>query len=137
MSHVKDVRPSSEPGRYRWLLSGPGGTTFHWEVRVTRLVKDRLIAWETLPGSAVKSDGRVRFRPVGSGTEIDIQLSYSPPAGRLGHALARLVRADPKRQLDRDLLRLETLLERERSSATEAGAAQRPPPAAEQPPLLH
>jgi uncharacterized membrane protein len=46
-----------------------------------------------------------------SGTRVDLNFSYVPPAGALGHAVASLFGADPKRALDEDLNRLKTLLE--------------------------
>jgi uncharacterized membrane protein len=36
---------------------------------------------------------------------------YNPVGGAVGHAIARLFRADPKHQMDDDLLRMKTLLE--------------------------
>ena len=38
-------------------------------------------------------------------------MSYAPPAGVLGHAVARLFGADPKSELDEDLMRLKNTLE--------------------------
>jgi uncharacterized membrane protein len=38
-------------------------------------------------------------------------MSYSPPAGVLGHVVAKLFGADPKTELDEDLLRMKTFLE--------------------------
>jgi len=38
--------------------------------------------------------------------------------GALGHAVAALLGADPKKQLDEDLLRLKSLLEREKASSS-------------------
>jgi hypothetical protein len=38
-------------------------------------------------------------------------MSYVPPAGVLGHAVAALFGADPKQDMDDDLLRLKTFIE--------------------------
>jgi uncharacterized membrane protein len=60
----------------------------------------------------VQTAGRVRFRPAPGGTaEIDVHLSYNPPAGALGHAVAALFASDPKRAMDEDMVRLKSLLE--------------------------
>jgi uncharacterized membrane protein len=39
-------------------------------------------------------------------------MSYSPPAGVLGHMVASLFNGDPKKQMDEDLLRMKTFIER-------------------------
>jgi uncharacterized membrane protein len=38
-------------------------------------------------------------------------MSYNPPARVLGHVVARLFGADPKTELDEDLMRMKTFLE--------------------------
>ena len=44
-------------------------------------------------------------------------MSYSPPAGVFGHALAWLFGSDPKTEMDEDLVRLKSLLEIGRTRA--------------------
>jgi uncharacterized membrane protein len=38
-------------------------------------------------------------------------MTYSPPAGAIGHAAAKILRADPKKEMDDDLARAKTFLE--------------------------
>jgi uncharacterized membrane protein len=52
---------------------------------------------------------------------MTIHLRYEPPLGDLGHAMAKLFGADPKHDLDDDLNRLKSLLER--GKATGRGGA--------------
>ena len=40
-----------------------------------------------------------------------MRLSYNPPAGAVGHAIAKAFGADPKSEMDQDLLRMKSLLE--------------------------
>jgi hypothetical protein len=44
-------------------------------------------------------------------------MSYNPPAGAIGHAIATLFGADPKRAMDEDMLRLKSLLEEGKTRA--------------------
>ena len=44
-------------------------------------------------------------------TRVDVQLSYNPPGGALGHLVAKLFGSDPKSEMDQDLARLKTLIE--------------------------
>jgi uncharacterized membrane protein len=59
----------------------------------------------------VQHAGLVRFDPEKRGTRVHIRMSYNPPAGATGHAVAVALGADPRRQMDGDLLRMKTLIE--------------------------
>jgi uncharacterized membrane protein len=91
----------------------------------TRLEPNRLLAWRTVSNAAVRHTGSIRFEPHNGGTRLDIQLSYKPPGGALGHGVARLFGADPKTELDEDLLRLKSFIE---SGKPSRDAAARIPP---------
>ncbi|HYG70341.1 MAG TPA: SRPBCC family protein, partial [Anaeromyxobacteraceae bacterium] len=118
MSHVREVRATG-PNRTRWSVDGPGGVPVEWEAVATAQEPNRLVAWESEPGSVVRTAGSVRFEEDGAGTRMEVTLRYHPPAGALGHAVARLLGADPKRQLDDDLVRLKSLLERGKATGRE------------------
>jgi uncharacterized membrane protein len=111
MTHVREVRPTAEPGRSHWTVSGPAGTAIEWDADVTERIPSEVFAWKTVPGSAVQHAGLVRFDPEKRGTRVHIRMSYNPPAGATGHAVAVALGADPRRQMDGDLLRMKTLIE--------------------------
>ncbi len=111
MSHVAEVRQLGAD-RWHWKVSGPAGTAFRWDAVVTQFEPNALLAWKSVEGALVENAGAIRFqREAGNRTRIDIRLSYNPPVGAIGHAFARLLGADPKRQMDDDLLRFKSLLE--------------------------
>lgn len=111
MSHVREVRRAGEK-RSHWVVTGLG-TNVEWDAELTAFEPNRVIAWKSLPGAAVKNAGIVRFFPRGDGrgTKIEVQLSYNPPAGAMGHVLAKVFGADPKSEMDDDLMRMKTFLE--------------------------
>jgi uncharacterized membrane protein len=114
MSHVHEVRVNggmSELQQTHWTVDGPAGTVVSWEAVTTRVVPDELIAWKTVAGSPIKHAGRIRLVPTGEGTRVDVQLSYNPVLGAVGHTVAKFFSRDPKRQLDDDLARLKTTIE--------------------------
>jgi uncharacterized membrane protein len=82
-----------------------------WDAVTTKLEQNRLLAWRTGPGATVEHAGMIQFERVNGGTRLDVEMSYSPPAGVLGHVVAKLFGADPKSELDEDLLRMKTFLE--------------------------
>jgi uncharacterized membrane protein len=126
MANVREVRDLGRD-RSRWTVAGPAAMPVEWEAEVTRRVPNEELAWATVPGSVVEHSGHVRFLPNASGgTRIDVHLSYAPPAGAVGHGIARLFGSDPKTEIDEDLARMKTLLEREElAHPTPAGDAQR------------
>jgi uncharacterized membrane protein len=117
MSHLREVRKIDE-GRSHWVAVGPAGVPVEWDAIVTDWVQNQLIAWKSVEGSTVESAGRVRFQPTPEGgTEIQVQMSYNPPAGVVGHAVASLFGTDPKRAMDEDMVRLKSLLEEGKTRA--------------------
>jgi uncharacterized membrane protein len=111
MRHVEEVRVTKE-GRSSWKVRGPAGIIFEWDAVITRIEPGRLLAWKSVEGAMVENEGVIRFEDAGGGkTRLDIRLSYNPPAGAIGHAFARLLGADPKKQMDDDLLRFKSLME--------------------------
>jgi uncharacterized membrane protein/uncharacterized protein YjbJ (UPF0337 family) len=111
MSRVREVRDLGN-GRSHWVVEGPTGAPVHWNALVTRYGPNEVIAWRSEPGAVVQHSGIVHFRPNPDGsTHVSVQLSYNPPGGALGHGVAWLFGADPKHQLDEDLMRMKTFLE--------------------------
>jgi uncharacterized membrane protein len=117
MSRLKEVRRNGD-GRTHWVACGPAGLTVEWDARETRREPNRLLAWSSEPGAAVQSAGMVHFAPhPHGGTQIDVQMSYNPPAGAIGHAFAAIFGLDPKSAMDGDLVRLKSLLEKGKATA--------------------
>jgi len=110
MSRVREVRVKD--GRSHWVVSGPAGVPVEWTSELVRREPNSLIEWRSLPGSTVRQDGAVRFEPVAEGgTRVTVCLRYLPPGGALGHAVASAFGADPKSEMDADLMRMKSMLE--------------------------
>ena len=98
-------------GRSHWTVSGPAGTTVEWEAEVVDRVENELIAWRTVEESSVHHAGVIQFAEEGENrTRVDVRLTYTPPGGAIGHAVATLFGADPKHELDEDLARMKTMI---------------------------
>lgn len=117
MSHLREVRMTDEE-RSHWTAELPGGATLGWDAETTAFVQNEVIAWRSIGSSPVQNAGIVRFQPnPQGGTRVDIHLTYNPPAGALGHAVASLLGADAKRMMDDDLVRFQSLLELGKTTA--------------------
>ena len=116
MSHLEEVRDLGDD-RSHWVAKGPAGTPVEWDAVITQMEPNRVLAWESLPGSEVYNAGRVRFTSADEGTHISIYMVYSPPGGATGHAIASLFGVDPKSAMDEDLVRLKSLLEQGKTTS--------------------
>jgi uncharacterized membrane protein len=137
MSHVKEVRVSDDGQRSHWVVYGPAGSTFEWDAEVTKREPNQILAWRSLPGAQVENAGTVQFarNPDGS-TRLQVRMSYNPPVGAVGHAVASLFGKDPKHSMDDDLLRFKSLLEQGKATGHDEQVRKeqlRP----EQPPTVH
>ena len=111
MANVRNVTDRGD-GTSHWVVAGPAGVNLEWDSVLTDFAPHELIAWQSIGGAAVENEGVIRFQenPDGS-TRVDIRLSYNPPAGAVGHAVAALFGADPRSQMDADLARVKTAIE--------------------------
>jgi uncharacterized membrane protein len=117
MSHVKEVKKIGD-GLYHWTVSGPAGVSVSWDAVITKQIPNKLIAWESVPGSTVQNAGIARFQSSESGgTRIHIRISYNPIGGIVSHALASLFGSDPKTALDEDFVLLQSFFERGKTTA--------------------
>ena len=111
MANVRDVQQVDER-LSRWTVAGPAGVPVHWTAEVTRAEPHRLIEWCCTQDSDVWHEGRVRFADNGhGGTRVQVEMRYVPPAGAFGHAVASLFGADPKSEMDADLMRMKAMIE--------------------------
>jgi uncharacterized membrane protein len=116
MTHLREVR-NLGGGRSHWVAKGPLGAPVEWDAVITAWRPGEAIAWKSLGGSPVENAGIVRFQPgPQDGTRVDVRLSYNPPAGAIGHAVAALLGQDARHQMDDDLLRFKSLLETGRTT---------------------
>ena len=112
MSHLESVERVTDT-LSRWRAEGPAGMTLEWNAEIHNEVPDKLIAWRSLEGSDVVSAGSVNFedRGPGVGTRVRVRLQYSPPGGKAGAALAKLVGRDAATEIREDLQRFKQLVE--------------------------
>ncbi len=111
MSHVVEVR---DLGRRRshWVVKGPGGSHFSWNAVVTEQSRPQRLAWRSEPGAEIPQSGSIQFAPQRGGTLVTVRMSYTPPAGAIGHGLATLLGADPQSRLAQDLADMKSFMER-------------------------
>jgi uncharacterized membrane protein len=112
MRHLESVTVTGDK-RSRWRAKGPAGSSFEWEAETVVDRENEWIAWRSIEGSGIQNSGSVRFQraPGARGTEVRVQMEYTPPAGSLGRTIARLFGEEPEQQIADDLRRFKQLME--------------------------
>jgi uncharacterized membrane protein len=112
MRHLESVERVTDT-LSRWRSKGPGGSTIEWTAEIINEVPNQVIGWRSIEGSDVVSAGSVNFDDAGPGrgTRVHVRLQYSPPGGKVGAAVAKLLGRDPGTEIREDLRQFKQLLE--------------------------
>lgn len=112
MENIEKVRRLG-PDRHRWTIAAPMGFSVDVDTEVVTDRENELIAWRSVAGSDIDTEGRVSFRdaPEGRGTEVEAIVAYKAPGGEVGRMIAKLFQREPAVQGRRDLKRLKMLME--------------------------
>ncbi|HEY3885012.1 MAG TPA: SRPBCC family protein [Vicinamibacterales bacterium] len=117
MRHLESVEKITDTISH-WRAKGPGATVVEWDAEINNEVPNQVIGWRSLEGADVVSAGSVNFDRASDGsTWLTVHLQYSPPAGKVGAAVARLFGRDPGTEIRQDLRRFKDLIETGRAPA--------------------
>ena len=112
MRHLESVERITDT-LSRWRAKGPGGTNVEWNAEIINEVPNQVIGWRSIEGSDVVSAGSVNFDDggPGRGTRVRVRLQYSPPGGKVGAAVAKLLGRDPGSEIREDLRQFKQIVE--------------------------
>lgn len=105
MEHIKSVELIDDK-RSRWVLKLPADMAeISWETEIVYNEADQIIAWESLPGATIQTNGQVRFIDTAEPgtTLIHVNISYQPPAGIIGAGIAQVLNPMFKRMVEDDV----------------------------------
>jgi len=111
MYHLDSVTQLDDKHSH-WIAKAPGGPV-EWDAELVQDVPGTCIAWRSLEGAEIPNEGQVTFVPAPGdrGTEVHVELRYSPPLGALGKAVAKLFGEEPNQQVRDDLRRFKQIVE--------------------------
>jgi uncharacterized membrane protein len=120
MRHLESVERVTDT-LSRWRAKGPAGADVEWNAEIINEVPNKVIGWRSLEGSDVVSAGSVNFEDAGpgTGTRLRVRLQYSPPGGKMGATVARLMGRDAATEIREDLKTLKQLVESGQVSPTD------------------
>ncbi|SCC63566.1 Uncharacterized membrane protein [Chitinophaga costaii] len=110
MRHLTDVQSITDTHSV-WQIHLPGFEVV-WEAEIVKEEPNVLLAWRSLPDSMVVNAGKVEFfdAPNG-GTELSIMITYRPPAGNIGRAIANVLTPAFRMMVQKDIHRFKDLVE--------------------------
>jgi len=111
MKHLLTVK-EIDGRRSHWEAVMPGSiATLRWDAEIVKETPDQLIGWQSVPNSMIENAGKVEFRDADGGTELEITISYRPPAGDLGAGIAKLLNPLFRKLVTEDVKNFKTYME--------------------------
>jgi len=120
MNEVQEIKIIDEIHSH-WVVKAPVGKNLEWDAEIINEKENELLAWRSLPGSAIAHAGSVHFLPApgGRGTEVRVVMEYIPPAGRLGRLIAKILGKEPEIQMREGLRHFKQMMEAGEIPSTE------------------
>jgi len=111
LKHVKNIQVIDE-AHSRWILKTPGGMpAVEWNAEIIDQEEGRELSWRSLPGSKLETAGKIYFADTTGGTEVNVLITYRPPAGYIGSAIASFVNPRLRQMVERDLSNFKKYIE--------------------------
>ena len=112
MQHLESVERITDT-LSRWRARGPRGKIVEWNAEIINEVPNQVIGWRSIEGSDVVSAGSVNFDDAGPGrgTKVTVHMQYTPPGGKIGAAVAKLLGRDAATEIREDLRRFKQMVE--------------------------
>ncbi|MBV9963523.1 MAG: DUF2892 domain-containing protein [Parafilimonas sp.] len=111
LKHIKKIKVEDELHSH-WVLSTPGRMpSIEWNAEIIDQDENRELSWRSLPGSKIETAGKIVFADTTGGTEVTVIISYRPPAGYIGSAVASFINPELKRMVEEDLSRFKRYIE--------------------------
>lgn len=101
-----------QDGRSHWEVTDGRGGVVAFDTVVSKYLPNSVIAWQSVPGSPVKSSGIIRFSPREEGhTHLEIALEYRPLQASMADAIRALLKSRSAPQIEAQLARAAVVVE--------------------------
>jgi uncharacterized membrane protein len=89
-----------------------------WNAEIVKEEEGVMIGWQSIPNSTINNAGKVTFSDAsdGQGTELDVVISYHPPAGELGAGVAKLLQPIFEKMIRKDVMNFKEYIETKHNS---------------------
>jgi uncharacterized membrane protein len=113
MKHIASVTELDQKHSH-WEATIPGNIgKVKWNAEIVKEEPGQMIGWQSIPNSTINNAGKVVFSEAlgGQGTELEVVISYHPPAGEVGAGLAKLLNPVFERIVREDVMNFKDYIE--------------------------
>jgi uncharacterized membrane protein len=113
MKHLANVT-EIDAKHSHWEAVVPGNIgKVKWNAEIVKEEDGYLIGWQSIPNSMINNAGKVMFHDAlgGAGTELEVVISYHPPAGELGSGVAKLLNPVFEKIIRQDVMNFKEYIE--------------------------
>src|SRR5215218_815723 len=130
MKHLANVT-EIDAKHSHWEAVVPGNVgKVKWNAEIVKEEEGYLIGWQSIPNSMINNAGKVMFHDAlgGAGTELEVVISYHPPAGELGSGVAKLLNPVFEKIIRQDVMNFKEYIETKHnnSAATTSSSTNQP-----------
>ncbi len=122
MKHLASVT-EIDTKHSHWEASLPGNIgKVKWNAEIVKEEPGYMIGWQSIPNSMINNAGKVVFNDAlgGQGTELEVVISYHPPAGELGSGIAKLLNPVFEKVIRQDVMNFKEYIETKHSDNGES-----------------
>lgn len=113
MKHLASVTEIDSKHSH-WEATIPGNIgKVKWNAEIVKEEQGSMIGWQSIPNSMINNAGKVVFHDAqnGEGTELEVVISYHPPAGELGAGVAKLLNPVFEKIIRQDIMNFKEYIE--------------------------
>ncbi len=113
MKHISSVTEIDQKHSH-WEAMIPGNIgKVKWNAEIVKEEPGSMIGWQSIPNSTINNAGKVVFTDAmnGQGTELEVVISYHPPAGEIGAGIAKLLNPVFERIVREDVMNFKDYIE--------------------------
>lgn len=128
MEHLSSVTEiDSKHSHWEAVLPGNIGK-IKWNAEIVKEEDGYMIGWQSIPNSMINNAGKVVFHDAqnGQGTELEVVISYHPPAGELGAGVAKLLNPVFEKIIRKDVMNFKEYIETKHKSGSSSTNAATP-----------
>lgn len=121
MKHLASVTEiDSKHSHWEAVIPGNIGR-IKWNAEIVKEEEGYLIGWQSIPNSMINNAGKITFHDAagGQGTELEVVISYHPPAGEIGSGLAKALNPVFEKLIRKDVMNFKEYIETKYKGATE------------------
>lgn len=126
MKHLASVTEIDSKHSH-WEAMVPGNIgKIKWNAEIVKEEEGYMIGWQSIPNSTINNAGKVVFHDAlgGQGTELEVVITYNPPAGELGSGVAKLLNPVFEKIIRQDVMNFKEYIETKHNAPSSGGGMQ-------------